>query len=166
MALVAYPYWSVEYRFVDNNNNSATTGVNFPIALTLAEVQNAATQVANRLVALSDAVLVSYTITTGYREDAAIAPPDSSEVERKLVIPLNTALRQGATKLEVPSPIFGLEVDGTDVVDPANPALQSLLDWLVNGAVGEENGPITYYGAGITSAGTPYIRHRARRITR
>lgn len=163
MAIIPAPFWRVTFVFGDNNGKTAACGVAYPASLAYADVATSAGNLAADLDAISDAVLLNYQISTQFVEDAPAAAPATSEVERKLLIPLGTSLTPNATSIEVPSPVFGIEVNGTDVVDSTNPLVDALLDELTRGLLTPGNGPVTYYGADITRAGTPTIVHRTRR---
>lgn len=166
MALVRRPSWQVSFGFIDNNENVARVSTRLPGDLTAAEVDTRVTALGAALQAVSDARLFTADASISYLEDAPVAITPTSEVERKLRIPLGTADFPNATEVEVPSPIFTLEINGTDVVDPANAALVTLIGLLTQGSVGPGNGSVTYYGADITQAGQPVIVHRNRRPRR
>lgn len=156
--------WQHSYTFIDNNRNTAVVGHNSPGALTYAEALALSDAFATALQAVSNARLDAFSVTKPYVNDDPDPAPAESEVERKLVIPLLTSIRGVTSKMEVPSPIFELEVAGTDYVDQANPLLLALVDLLVNGQLGLNNGPVTNQGTDITDAKAPYIRHRTRKL--
>ena len=85
-------------------------------------------------------------------------------MERKLRVPLTAGVYRNATYLEVPSPRFTLEVNGTDVVDLTDASIIALRDALVNanGILGS-SGLRTYFGADITATGEPFVTHRNRK---
>lgn len=162
MAFVVSDNWNVTYTFRDNNGKNGFTSVYFAGALTDAEILLAAGNLATELQDASNAVLTGYTITRVVVQDAPAVPPAESEVERKLRIQLHAGAIRNATSLEVPSPIFGFEIEGTDVVNPAAPAWISLRDMLLQGTLGAENGVTTSRGEPITAAEVPVIIHRNR----
>ena len=166
MAFVPRPYWNINFGFRDNNEKVASVSTKVPGALTEAEVTTRVTALAAALQAVSDAAIFTATIEKGFVNDTPPTPPTSSEVERKLNIPLGTALVENATSMEVPSPLFSLEIDGTDIVDQTDPLLVTLLGLLTAGALGPGDGSVTYYGDDITRAGAPVITHRNRRAKR
>lgn len=162
MALVQRPVWDLTVTWQDNNNNTATSSVSLPGSLSFAEVQASTNLLVGAMNSVSDALVSSYAITRTTVEDAVLAPPPSSEVERKLYIPLGTSQFAKASSLTVPSPIFGLEIAGTDIIDETNGAWTVLRDLLISGLIGPGNGFSTYFGEDITRTGTPYIVHRKR----
>lgn len=163
MAFVPRAYWDVNLTFVDNNDKGGYCSFKLPGTLLIAEAQGVATAVAGAMQAVSDAALTEMSISRSYVNDAPPVAPATSEVERKLRIPLGTDEFPEVTSIEVPSPAFTLEVNGTDVVDVTTPAVAALVDLLTEGSLGPGNGLITYYGADITRAGTPYVTHRNRK---
>lgn len=166
MAFVAATVWSVTYTFRDNNGKTSSTGVSFPGALSFADLQTAASGLAVDLQDTSDAALVGYTISRSVIQDAPAIPAASSEVERKLYVPLGTATIPAASSITVPSPLFSLESPNTDVVDVANPLMLQLAGSLTLGGGGGGNGVVTNRGEDITRVGAPVIVHRARRARR
>lgn len=162
MALVDRGIWQVNFTFQDNNDKTATVGVAFPGATIFADLLNDVAALATDLAAISDAALVSYTMTRIFNEDTDPTPPASSEVERKLLIPLNAGAYRNASSMEVPSPVFTIEQDGTDVPLASSAALLALIDQLTQGRLAPGNGIVTAYGLDITSAGTPTVVHRNR----
>lgn len=166
MALTLSGGWSVTYMFKDNNNKFATCSIDYAAALTQVEAEAAAAALATDLQNISNAELVSYTMLRQWVEDAPVAPPAESEVERKLRFSLGTALKPNVASIEVPSPVFTIEVANTDVVDPANPLVTALISELTSGLLLPGNGPVTHYGADITRADNPTIVHRTRAAKR
>lgn len=162
MPYVARPFWNVSFGFIDNNDNVATCSTKLPGDLTLAEVETRVTALAAALQAVSDASVRDANISRTYVQDTPTPAVATSEVERKLIIPMGTDLEPNAVTMEVPSPVFSLEIDGTDVVNQATPSLVTLVGLLTAGALGPGDGSITYYGADITRSGPAYIAHRRR----
>lgn len=162
MARTAENVWLVSYTFRDNNNKTATCGVSYAGAMTFAEVELAAEALAVDLDAISSAALDRYGIVRRYVEGTPATPPADSEVERKLIVSLGTATHRGVSSIEVPSPVFTIEINGTDVVDPANALVTALISELTAGLLLPGNGPVTWFGADLTRAEPPYIDHRNR----
>lgn len=164
MALVREATWSIAYQFRDNNGNTSSASVNVDSTVILADIQTLAATLAARLSAVSDAELVGYSLSLQYTEDSPVAALETSEVERKLRVPLTAGVYRNASYLEVPSPRFTLEVNGTDIVDLADPAIVALREALVNaGGVLGSSGLRTYFGADITATGEPFVTHRNRK---
>lgn len=166
MAFVPSAVWTVSYTFRDNNGKTSTAGAQFVGTLTDAQVIAAAESLGTDLQDVSDASLVGYTISRSVVQDAPVVPALSSEVERKLLVPLGTAAIANASSISVPSPVFSLESPNTDVVDTANPLMAQLITSLTLGALGAGNGITTNRGEDITRVGVPVIVHRTRRARR
>lgn len=163
MALVQNPRLRVALTFRDNNNKSADMSIYLPGSTTLADAVTFLGDLRSVTVPLTDAALVAGSILVTFDEDAPIDPPNSSEVERKLVVPTRTAVRGVNSRVELPSPIFTIEIDGTDIVDQNNVAVAAFKNFLVNGNLGAGNGPITIGGEPITRVEPAYIAHRSRK---
>lgn len=160
----ANPTFDVVYTFEDNNGAVSACSVQFAGTILYTDVLLAAGAFGTVLEGISDASLKGYQVTRRFSNDAPIAAPKTSEVARKLRVPLGTLQFENSTYLEVPSPKFEIEIDGTDVVDPANALVVALIE-----AIEEEDGPLgtadlsTYYGAEITRVGNMFITHRNRK---
>lgn len=165
MAFIA-GQWAVNFTFRDNNGKIGACSVYYSSARTFDEVNTALADLRSALESASNAKLVDYSILRLFNNDSQAAPPPESEVERKLRVPLNSVQRPNATSIEVPSPVFGMEVDGTDVVDPADPAVVALIDALTQGSIGAGTGPVTWFGEDLIGAGSPVIVHRSRAARR
>lgn len=163
MALIPSGAWEAAVSFRDNNGKTAAVGFYLPAGLTQLEAQGVFTAVANAMGAVSDAAIIGGSLTRAYAQDTPATPPATSEVERKLRIPLDAGIYRNATAVEVPSPAFTHEISGTDVVDVNSPAIAALLDLLAQGSLGPANGLVTYWGADITATGTPFVTHRNRK---
>src|SRR5690348_12509439 len=89
--------FAITYRFVDERGTASTISFDANAQLPFTDVQYAATLVADRLVALSSAHLVGYTITYNviYTETERAQP--QSRVERKGMIGFLTAQGKSVT---------------------------------------------------------------------
>ena len=163
MALVLDEVWGVNYSFVDNNDKSATVSISLPGTLAFADAQTAAAAIGTALDTISNATLVRYTFLRSYVETAPAAPPAESEVERKLSLVLASSYPTTKVSLQIPSPVFTLETDNTDIVDPGDAQLAGLISALITGGVGPGNGITTYRGDDVTGLETAQIIHRYRR---
>lgn len=157
------PAWVVSFLFEDNNGKVSSTSLAVAGAALFAEVEATADGLAVAMEAISNARLKQYSISKRYDNDVVTIAPPESEVERKLKIPFGTAQFPDVTSLEIPSPVFTIEISGTDIVDAANPLVAAVIDEVITGAAGPGNGWATYYGADLTRAGTPFMMHRNRK---
>lgn len=166
MALVDVERWQVSLTFEDNNAKKATMSVNVAGNLLYAGAVNFINGLRDAVVPLSNARLIAGTISRQFTEDAGGIPPKESEVERKLVLPFNTAIPGHGASIEVPSHVFTIEQDGSDVPVLASPLLVALQNLIVNGGVGFENGAVTIANVQINGAGAAYSVHRTRKPKR
>ena len=157
--------FAASFTFQDNNGNVSQTGLYLPNSLSIAEVQSGVTLLRGPLLALTNATLLGANTTVAFLEDAPVAAPPESEVERKLVMVFRTTNRRQRARIEVPSPIFGLEQPGTDQVALDNPLVAAFATAVISGAFGAENGARTISGGDIVSLERAYIAHRTRRVT-
>lgn len=164
MALVERDRWEVTFGFADNNGNTATTSVYYPGALTDTQVRDAAALLYAALAAVTDANLTGYSISRTFVEDALGTPPATSEVERKLYLSLGTALDKAAASMNIPSPAFTLEQEGTDVPVLSSVAFTALRTLLTNGGLGGGNGVADKRGEDITRVTRAIVRHRNRKL--
>lgn len=164
MALVFEGLFNSNFSFIDNNDNVAGTGLWLPAALSFTDVESRYSALATVLTPLSNAKLVSASYARIARNVPAAADPvPESEVERKLELVFGTANPRVTFTQEIPSPVFSLETRGTDVVDPANALLAAYVDEVLNGAIGPNNGAVTYFGTQLTTLLSARIVHRPRR---
>lgn len=155
--------FTVGATIVDNNGNRGNVSVNVPSALNAAELAAWTVALGAALENLSDGYVEKVYQTIVYAQTGVNALNPTSEVERKLFIPLRGAgnIRGSIT---VPSPLFSLEQDGTDNVNIANAAYLAFIALLLNGTPGAENGAVSFTGGQFTAlANRPYVTHRTRK---
>lgn len=155
--------WTVVFTFEDNNGNVANTSVHYPASRSYAEVVDDAQALAGLMEAVSNARLLHFGIVTTLNNADVSPPPPESEVERKLSITLGSDAYPNSTRLEVPSPIFGLEIPGTDVVNDDNAAWQALRAGLVGTVMAPGTGASDYRGVALTRVSRAVVVHRSRK---
>lgn len=159
MALVALPYVA-SYTFRDNNGKESTSQLQIQsTAAPAAAIANAA-QIATGLQALSNATLVRYSVSRVFEETEPASPVAESEVERKLVMVYKANNRQTVI-VTVPSPIFGLELPGTNVINYSNATFSVVNGFLLNGVDGVPF--VSNANSPISSFQQAYIVHRYRK---
>lgn len=154
--------WMVSFIFRDNNDNFATVSAQLPATLTAAQVETFAAGLSIELQARSSAALASWNMFKVFANDAPPTPAAESEVERKLVLMWSSADGRDLAKMEIPSPVFTLEVDGTDVIPTSAAGLAPLVAIMTNGGAGGGNGPVTSSRTDITKLKNAAISHRYR----
>ena len=156
----ASKYWALTFTLRDNNRDTAPVSVRLKPTDTLAEAEAMAAALAAELINLSNAAVITYSLTRVYKNDTIVAPPPESEVARKLVLMWSDADESQRSRMEIPSPKFAVEVDGTNVVPTNSAALAALVTVVTNGPAGSGNGPITNAGTDITKLLSAGIGHR------
>lgn len=130
MALSAGPTLSVTIILKDRDNNIGSVSLYYPstntLANTIAEVEE---DIIPAIQGLSDAVVQNYTISyNAYDLDVSAADaPETADVERKGVFVFNNGAFS-TTKYEVPSVKNSLVVDGSNVLNVADPLVQAFID--------------------------------------
>lgn len=151
---------TVTLSTVDNNRRPASTGIYLPSGITLAGIQAYLDLVRGPYLALTQNRLLGATASFSYREDAPIAViPPSAESERKLVLVFDVDNGRGVVVQEIPAPVFTIETDGTDEVNPADPLVAAYADVVIDGAFGPLNGAVNQYDIGITGLRRAFVRH-------
>lgn len=156
MAMVTNAFWWVAASFKDRDDNYSSLSFKLPAALSDTEAVTAALVVINAADALSDAVLTGYTISRGSVDHVAIATgaPETSDVERKGVFVWRADNGQ-TVKIEVPSILNTLVVDGTNVIAPTDAAVLAFVNGVINTGIGAGNSPITNAGASLVALTEP-----------
>lgn len=155
--------WFVSFTFRDNNGNVANTSVYYPASRSYTEVVDDATALAGLLENISNARLIRFGIVTDFINADQSPPPAESEVERKLSVTMGSAAYPNSSRLEVPSPIFGLEIPGTDVVSEDNGQWQALRAGLVGTVLDPGGGVSDYRGVELTNISRAVVVHRGRK---
>lgn len=162
MAFTADTTWAANARFQDRDRNTATMSIRLPAALTYAAAETAALAVFNAAAALSDAILYDYHLGRGATDyDLLVAlPPETSDVERKGVFSFRATNGQ-TIKLEVPSVLNSLVVDGSNILLVSDANVVAFVAAVLDTGLGAGNSPVTNAGVDlIASQGTPHKIHR------
>lgn len=159
--------WSVWFSVKDNNGNSSGFGIELDGALTEAQVIARANVISAAYAALGDGYLATYNITKSYVNDAADPKTASSEVERKLSLTVSNGVKGSDVQMSIPSPIFGLETAGTDVVVVTQPQLAAFLSALyADGTAAGGAMMHPYRNLVMKQCDRAVITHRARKPRR
>lgn len=139
----------------DNNGNKSSAKFSLPATVvTVAAALTRANAIRDALAALTNARIEGASLSYSLTEDAPGASVPESEVERKLVFPFVGATPRDRYRVELPSPLFNLELGLTDNVDPADPAVFAFVNAVIANAV-------TTHGDALTRlAKAPYVDHR------
>lgn len=164
MAYTRSTTYVVTLTFQDRDNNKATTQFYTSTANLVLEVITAIeATIIPTIAALSDAVIIGWTISSAAEDLAPVIAPETSDVERKAVFSFRA--ENGASYvIQVPSVKNTLVVDGTNVLDVNNAVVAAFRDMVVSDAILALIRPRTYLGGDITQLQrTPYKMHRASR---
>lgn len=163
MALVLNTVWQVSIGFQDRDKNISGMGFFLPAALSHADAYASALAIATAADALSDATLMSISLSLGAWDAVAVATPapETSDVERKGSFTFVTDNRNLKTRIEVPSIMNSLVVDGANVLDVNNAAVASFITTMINTGLGANNSPVAAAGTSLVAIhGTPKKIHR------
>jgi hypothetical protein len=160
MALTAEPTMSLTLSLMDRDKNVSTLGFYIVNGGLLAVIETAITDVLIPAVqAVTDAVVVAWTLTTGARDYAPTLPPESSDVERKGVFSFRAA--NGASYVvSVPSFKNTLVIDETNVIDKTAGVVSDFIGVVLDGTILGIAHPVTYLGSDIVSLTKAVKKHR------
>lgn len=165
MALVEDPIVRASVTFQDRDKNTSNTSVLFPTGNTVANIiAELEEDLIPALVGASDAIVVGYSINFGATDydNLALQAPETSDVERKGVFMFRAPNGQ-IGKMEVPSIKNTLVVDGTNVINMADPLAAAVETAILTAGV-DGLQPSTNTGAAYTAReGTPHKIHRKSR---
>lgn len=158
MPLVENDYWIATITFVDNDDNRASFGVYLPGASLYADAYTDLSGIATAAAALSNAEVLSLSLTRNAHEDALnyATISEASDVERKAAFSFRGDNPVVRTRLELPSIDNTFVVEGTNVIDVNNATVQAFITALLTTA-----GIITNRGEVLTMVdGGPRKIHR------
>lgn len=158
----------VTFTLLDNNGNRGYVSFNIPAGLTLAQIVDTVKGLEVGIAAISDARIERASVELEFTQPAAYtyAAPPSSEVERKLAFTFVDATGRYKFTPEVPSPVFTLETNGTDVVNLLDLNVITFTNAVLNGPLGAGNGAVSYGGSDLTRVLKAYVMHRNRKRSR
>lgn len=131
MALVNQA-WTVNVTFRDRDRNVSNLTAYRPATETFADVDGWATTFVNQAAALSDGVLIGYSIGRTVIEDAPAVPAESSDVERKGVFTFLLGDTR-KTRVSIPSISNSVVVDNSNLIDANNIGVGLFITSLVTG---------------------------------
>lgn len=146
MAIVNDAVWTINVSYKDRDNNKSTQTFYFPGTESAANVQTLITgSLIPALQGITDAVIVGYRYSYGGAETdpVALEAPETSDVERKASFVFRDS-GLGFMKVEIPSVSNLLVVDGTQALDPANPAVSAFIDLVVDTGVLDVGNLVTF----------------------
>jgi hypothetical protein len=162
MAYVPAGAQGVSVTFEDRDKNSSSVAFFAPAAVVAADITTfATTTLPTTLGALSDASIRRLTVTRTFENDAFVVPPESCDIERKGMFVWRAADRS-TSKNEIPSIKNTLVIDGSNLLNIADPLVSAFIAMMV------DTGLLDVYGLGnyraqklIETASAPRKIHRA-----
>lgn len=150
MALVASAFRYLTLTFQDRDNNKGSVEFRVDATVDIADLYAAIpATIVPAVAALSDAVLVGWTIAQRATETAPATAAEASDVERKGVFSFADADGRPVI-VSVPSVLNTLVVDGTNVLNTAATAVADFIDLMTDGAVLGALQPISTAGEDVT----------------
>lgn len=149
MALTTDLTMSLTLTMMDREKNVATVGFYITNGGLLAVIETAITAtIIPAVEALSDAICIAWTLTTGARDHAPGLAPETSDVERKGTFSFR-ADNGAAYVVAVPSIKNTLVIDETNVIDRTAGVVVTFVDMVIDGSILGIAHPVTYLGADI-----------------
>jgi len=164
MALTTDPTMTLTLSLLDRDRNVGTMSMSINNGGLLAVIETAITgTIIPAVEAITDAVCIAYTLSTGAHDHTAVNPPESSDVERKGVFSFRAA--NGASYVvAVPSFKNTMVIDRTNQIDLANAAVVTFVNMVTDGSILGIAAPKTYLGADITVLSKAVKKHRASSV--
>lgn len=150
MALTESDQWFTSVQFQDRDKNIGTMSFYIPGAQTYAQAYTLASNIATLALALSDAVLLSVQLSRAAYDPtvgSTTLPAETSDVERKGVFSFKGDSPITSTTVNIPSVNNIFVVDGSNIINPADPAVQAFILAITAGAGA---GPVSIHGDDIT----------------
>ena len=162
MAFVAAGTQAMNVTFEDRDLNPSTVSFFVPSAVVTADVNTfATTTLPTTLGALSDAYIRRITVTRSFENDTYVQPPESCDIERKGMFSWRAQDRT-TSKNEIPSIKNTLVVDGSNILNIADPLVSAFLAMMVDAGLLDVYGLGNYRGVKIVgTASAPRKIHRA-----
>jgi hypothetical protein len=151
---------SLTLSLMDRDKNVSTLGFYIVNGGLLAVIETAIADVLIPAVqAVTDAVVIAWSLTTGARDYAPTLPPEGSDVERKGVFSFRAA--NGASYVvSVPSFKNTLVIDETNVINKLDGVVSDFIGVVLDGTVLGIAHPVTYLGSDIVSLTKAVKKHR------
>lgn len=160
MAFVQRPVFGINFTFEDRDKNKSTVGLYVDTSNTMLELEAAiGGYYRPNLVALSDATLVSYSVTTVWEETAVALAPETADVERKGVFSFRAA--NGAPfVMSVPSIRNSLIVDRSKIINATDADVAAFIANMLSSGPLAIARPRTYLGSDLSSFTKAEKHHR------
>jgi hypothetical protein len=160
MALVTEPTMSVTISIMDRDRNISTLGFYIVNGGLLAVIEASVTgTMIPAIQAITDSVVVAWTITTGAKDHNPTLPGELSDVERKGVFSFR-ADNGASYVVAVPSFKNTMVIDETQIINKADAAVAAFIDMMLDGSVLGIAHPVTYLGSDLVNLTKAVKKHR------
>ena len=161
MALVRNPVYSLTFSFEDRDKNTSTVGFYVGTGNTILEIETAAnTYYIPDLLALSDATLKQWSVSSVWEEDSVPLAPETAEVQRGGLFSFQAA--NGAPfHMTIPSIRNTLVIDRSNIINASDPAVATFISNMLSSGPLALVRPRTYLGSDLRSFEKAVKRHRA-----
>lgn len=160
MAIVQEPFWTLTIALQDRDLNKGSVQLYVAATVLVADIITAmSTLIIPRITALSDAIVLGWSINRSAFENAPALAPETSDVERKGTFTFRTAANRPVT-MQLPSVLNTLVIDRTNQLDLTNVSVLAFTNMIIDGAVLGSVRPVSVTGDDVTVLVNGYKRHR------
>lgn len=160
MALTTEPTMSLTLTLMDRDRNNSTLGFYIANGGLLAVIETAITAtIIPAVQAITDAVVIAWTLTTGARDHAPTLPGETSDVERKGVFSFR-ADNGASYVVAVPSFKNTMVIDETNVINRVDASVAAFIAMVLDGSILGIAHPVTYLNSDIVSLSKAVKKHR------
>lgn len=164
MALSSDPTMTLTLSLLDRDRNVGTMSMSINNGGLLAVIETAITgTIIPAVQAITDAVVIAYTLSVGAHDHSAAAAVEASDVERKGVFSFRAA--DGASYVtQVPSIKNTLVIDRSNLIDLADAAVITFVNMITDGSILGVAAPKTYLGSDIIGLVKAVKKHRGSSV--
>jgi hypothetical protein len=155
---------SVNVTLMDRDRNLSNMSFNIPNGGLLAVIETAITgTLLTAIAAITDAVIVAWSVTTGAKDHAPALPPETSDVERKGVFSFR-ADNGASYVVAVPSIKNTMVIDQTNQINRLDAAVAAFIATVLDGSILGIAHPVTYLNSDIVSLEKSVKKHRGSSV--
>lgn len=160
MAFSAPSFTDISLTLIDRDNNKSTMSLQTEALLDITDLDAAVVaDLIPAIQALSDAVVIAYTVSRTSRDLSYTQPGEVSDVERKGVFTFRDA-GGFSSIVAVPSIKNTLIVDGTNVIDRTNAAVVDFAGIMLGGSLLGASQPTSVHGNDLVAITKAVKTHR------
>jgi hypothetical protein len=160
MALTSDATMTLTLSLLDRDRNVGTLSFNINNGGLLAVIETAITgTIIPAVQAITDAVVIAYSLTVGAHDHSAAAAVEASDVERKGVFSFRAA-NGSSYVVAVPSFKNTMVIDRSNLVDLADAAVITFVNMVTDGSILGIAAPKTYLGSDVIGLVKAVKTHR------